>query len=92
MSSSMTLLMQCLGALCPFSLISTLILISIFIGGSRRRTLDGLSRGEKDEQPVAVICTGCKSEDTKLVDLEFDIYECTTCGAMFTRQPQEAQQ
>ena len=32
--------MQCLGALCPFSLLATLTIISIFIGGSRRRTLD----------------------------------------------------
>lgn len=32
--------LQCLGALCPLSLISTVILAAIFVGGSRRRTID----------------------------------------------------
>lgn len=49
-----------------------------------------LGRGEKDEEPVIVECTGCGSDDTKHADLEFDLYECTNCGAVFTRQPQGA--
>lgn len=45
---------------------------------------------QKDAQSVVVVCTECNSDDTKPVDLEHDIYECTECGAVFTRQPQEA--
>ena len=54
-----------------------------------------IARGDANQQengkPVTVICPGCQSDDTKPVDLEFDLFECTSCGAVFTRQPQEAQ-
>ena len=34
------LVLQCLGALCPLSLIATVIVGDIFVGGNRRRTID----------------------------------------------------
>ena len=46
---------------------------------------------EKEKtEPVVVVCPACRSDDTKPVDLEFEMYECTNCGAVFIRQPQEA--
>lgn len=46
-----------------------------------------LSRSTKEEKPIIVKCTGCGSNDTKPVDFEFEMYECTGCGAVFIRQP-----
>lgn len=51
-----------------------------------------IARGDAKQKTVVVPCPGCKSDDTKPVDLEFDLFECTACGAVFTRQPQEAEQ
>lgn len=45
------------------------------------------SRSTKEEKPIIVKCTGCGSDDTKPVDFEFEMYECTGCGAVFIRQP-----
>lgn len=42
---------------------------------------------DDQNQPVIVACPNCSSDDTKPVDLEFDIFECTSCGEVFTRQP-----